>query len=267
MTNYTAAIVAINTSTLPLSTRYNARTLLDMVHPDNGFICLCWADVLAIFRVKTIGGAREHLTRMQQIGLIRYSSDPTEDTVDIRFKAFAPRAASDLTRGRVDPTRGSGDLPPDLTRVPLGEILNTGIGIERDIPPSLPSRVGAPGPQTGPPAEPTDTARIVALLTDPEVGLSKVAAEKLTDASLKEVALQVFRFEHEHAANLALGPGVLTHRIRHPADFPATITAADRASPLWARHLTGSWLDENTEAARKRKYDLYGYEEQRHGKH
>jgi hypothetical protein len=88
------------------------------------------------------------------------------------------------------------------------------------------------------------------LLTDEEVGLAPgVAREFAAVYEFDYLARQVFEWRRQLAAGIAQGPGALVTRIR--GGFGALIVAADRTSPLWARHMAA--YDAEWEAAELRR--------------
>ena len=88
MSNQTAtALDAILYAELPDSTLRVAVHLLNLCDPASGHTVLTWDEMLAVARSANQSAARRHLTRMQQAGLIHYSSN---EHVYITFHAFHP---------------------------------------------------------------------------------------------------------------------------------------------------------------------------------
>jgi hypothetical protein len=102
-----------------------------------------------------------------------------------------------------------------------------------------------------------EQVRAVALLTDPEVGVTASQARQIAaDHDLDYIARQVFEWRRQLDAGVVLGLGALFQRFR--GDFSAVLIPADRASPLWRRHMAGpdETIDPNgdSEAERRRRY-------------
>jgi hypothetical protein len=272
MSNYTDAVVAIEAATLTGNEYRTARRLLDLAAVNNGHLHLDPVDAYRLCAVTDWGAVRRQLRKLKECGVIQFHSNAR---AYIRFVAYIENAhgVTGIQHPRAGIQQPTGEPGADVAteiqhtvteiqqRVDSA-VIRAGYPIQdlttgrKDIPPSLPSEPVAPEPET------PDAGRIVGLLTDPEVGLLPATAATFTALPLEEVTRQVFRWLADKASGKVRGSGALAKRLANPEAWPATITAQDRASPLWARHLTGSELDENTEAARRRKYDLYAYQEQ-----
>jgi len=106
------------------------------------------------------------------------------------------------------------------------------------------------------PDDPDDTARSIALLTDPEIGLDEPFARGLAEHyPFEEIRLQVFRLRRDLGDGSAKSWGALAARLK--GRWSATLTKADKNTRLWRRH--------ETDTDRRRAYDPYYQEEQRNG--
>ena len=80
--------------------------------------------------------------------------------------------------------------------------------------------------------------RIYALLRDPEVDVAEIAARRIAKTHRFEYVLgQVFTWRHARARGKALAPGAIVNRLDN-SWRPDDLTAEDRASDLYRRHVT-----------------------------
>ena len=107
--------------------------------------------------------------------------------------------------------------------------------------PSLPACLeGGPG-ETEP--ETAERQLSAALLTDPDVGLDPAtAAELAAQYPLAEILRQVARYRRDLADGSVRSPMVLRRRLARR--YAATVTDADRSTPLFVRHGLGAGSDQ-----------------------
>jgi hypothetical protein len=268
----------IEDANLPAPVYRTARRLLDMAHPDNGYVRVTYDELQAICGTSSPDTARAHLVKLAKMGLITYrrnaavhvhwhdwqyiadgmviaqrsrraTSDQKvsmSDHVELTDAepVIAQRSKSTTERSR----RATSDqfdrsaITPRLTR-----LTNTGRQ-EEGYPSCLPE--GGAG-ETAP--ETAELARSQALLTDPDVAIDPRTAEHLAaQYSFADILRHVCRYRRDLDTGSVRSPMVIARRLRD--GFPATITDDDRASPLYRRHISEDEIAAEEHARRVNKY-------------
>lgn len=267
---------AIESSLLSAAEYRLARRLLDRVS-NQWTVYLTREQACTLCGTETWAGARKMLNRLADAGIIQLH---TNNCAYITFLGRADlgtqRAQNDANRAEsarpTEPQPRQNDAPArqngafradlgtyraDLARVPRDQGSRDWDRDGRDIP-SLPSEGGAGEdgqPKRRGPIDPAESVRSVALLTDPDVGLSEAqAVEVAAKHPWQEVRRQVFRYMRDVEDGKAAGPGCLPYRIGHPRKFPAQLTEGDRASPLWQRHHSEEETAAMEAEERRRRY-------------
>lgn len=155
------------------------------------------------------------------------------------------------TTGAVDE---SARAPQARNAHPMRETRTTGAldrATDRLIDRSSPSHSEEIDQPVGAPAG--EAQRTLALLMDPEVGVSEIAARKIAGRyGFWHVLLQVFTWRHGVAAGKALAPGAIVHRI-DSGWRPDDLRPDDRGTELFRRHAAD--IDERRQVAdRRRRY-------------
>ena len=273
------ALQQINQADLPAKTKANAVALLEHVHEANGHACISWEELGDLFGVTSAAVVRRHLGYMHEVNLVRYSSNG-DGLVYITFKAWTPASRVDARKEYKNSTKSArpraktvekfyssetdGD---DEARVDARkEYKNSTETVEpthssytRTRARSVSQLVSTSSTthreltdlQT---ATPPEQARSYALLTDPDVCLdARTAREFATDFGFEHLLRHVCVWRSELAAGKVRGPGALVNRIRQ--NLGGMITEADRASPLYRRHVPQEETQASEDEERRRKYD------------
>ncbi len=195
-----ATFHTITQSKLSDKERLIAYDLLTLAHPDNGHLNITWGQLQKVMGKVAVKTVKNRLGLLGKAGIIHYS---TNETVDITFEAWrGGRSLSRLHGTGVPATRD--DTHPGYTGLDAPSRLHgTGVPATRDrgpeFPPYPPDRLiynnpiplplesnqsmAGPEPQpeeqaqTGP--GPEEQARTLALLLDPDIGVSEKQAARL----------------------------------------------------------------------------------------
>jgi hypothetical protein len=222
MSDHVTALAAIVAANLSDKTHATATRLLALAHPDNGHITLSWAAALDICRVETRGSVWRFLGAMKKAGIIHYS---TNEMVDITFEAWR----GDADR-RVDAQPAARGRAKNATPIGL-------VGIET-ITPSGKSCLNTNQPEGVDQPASDEQQRSLALLTDPEVGLSEKQARRLaTTHQFHWIVRQVFAFLDDQRTGKVSSTGALVSRLDRKF-APGELTQRDRASALYRRHVS-----------------------------
>jgi hypothetical protein len=112
-----------------------------------------------------------------------------------------------------------------------------------------------------------DQVAVVALLTDPDVGMAPGPARQFAATpglSFQRIAAHVFEWRRQLDTGVVHGVGALVKRLVNHQEFSAVVIAADRRTALWQRHMgaPGDELDADGESLAQlaTRYVPAGYE-------
>ncbi len=270
-----------NADIKPLAYRAAIRLLRASNH-ETGMIWMTMEEAMDICLVNSVGSLRRLLGKLQQAGIIHYT---TNGTVYVMFKAWSPdstkraptreRRESNLTfRADDDPEDGPENDANSKSENRRAKSENTRAKSENRRAKSengghtslLVSSSISSDPETNEltsapkrrnetrPQSEEEYFRSVALLTDPEAGIDRETAEMMARAHRFDwLLMQVLAYRRDLARGQVDGTGALIWRINKR--FGATIKPADRETELYKRHMRP--VDEVEERRRKYLPDEY----------
>ena len=280
---HSPAITArIEAADLPATTYRTARRLLDLASED-GHVTLTKDTMLDLCGTDKWNTVRAHLGQLTRAGIIHYS---TNSMVYVNF-VIAERSnltseRSSVTSERSHPTppmiaeraqmtsERSQDAPviaersfvtserAQMTSERSNEPSNTGwlVGWTNDQDPDTNQ------PTTDDPPDAGDIDRSIALLTDPEIGLSVDAArQRAQEQPFASILRVVAGYWTDFQDGKVSSPGVLNHRLRSGWSA-GPISAEFRRSPLCERHSPEETADptRRDSAQNRQRYRPDGYE-------
>jgi len=269
-----AALQQIVESDLGPKLKANAAALLQRAHEENGYVCMGWQELGELLGAAPATVQRQ-LTALHRARIIHYSTNG-DGLVYVIFKAWTPAAervdVENRRKNRQKVSKKSTEsvekidgfqqhdeegTPADRQEVSKNstESVEKIDGFTRHVRGrSVSLLVSLTDPETDKELTNRQTleqARSYALLTDPDVGIdSQLAREFATDFQFDYLLRHVCVWRSDPKAR---GPGALINRIRK--NFGGRITEADRASPLYRRHVPTEETQAGDEEERRRKYD------------
>jgi hypothetical protein len=265
---------ALDRAELPAAIYRTGRRLLDLTQPGDLYVRVGYSQMETICDTTSQNTVRGHLVALANAGIITYRRN---DAIHIMWHDGSDAIAGRSKRSQHDQKdrstiseedvdgepetgpRSQGDQIDRSTREKIAgrskrsqgdHPLGIGReGIDLDPNPGIdPNQPTHPNPEGG--VGETDAERSVALLTDPEVGVSEQRARQLalrfTLAAIRE---QVFQFLRDRQAGRVHSPGVIGTRLER-GYAPGRIQESDRASPVWERH----WTEEDEAEDIRRRY-------------
>lgn len=272
-------IDALDRAELPAAIYRTARRLLDLTQPGDLYVRVGYEQMETICGTTSQETVRGHLSALARTGIITYRRNAAvhvmwhEDAGGV-VAGHAQRAQD--ARNARQATSQDTDDEPDAETLRAQDARNdrrtreTRAGRAKRAPGNHPLGIGRegidldpkPGIDLNQPTHPnpeggvgeTDAERSVALLTDPDVGVSEQRARQLAlRFTLEAVREQVFQFLRDRQAGRVHSPGVIGTRLER-GYAPGRIQESDRASPVWERH----WTEADEEELLRQRYELKG---------
>ena len=255
----------IEAADLPATVYRTARRLLDLASED-GHVTLSKDEMMAVCGTASWGTVRGHLTQLATAGLIHYS---TNSAVYVNFTRaehastradYAPARAEHATNTGITRSERAPNDPSRAERAPViaehaparaqhaNQPSNTGwlVGWSNDPDPDTNQ------PTTDDPPDAGDIDRTIALLTDPEIGLSVDAArQRAQEQPFASILRVVAGYWTDFQDGKVSSPGVLNHRLRSGWSA-GPISAEFRRSPLCERHAPEETADQIDHTDRRR---------------
>lgn len=265
---------ALERAELPAAIYRTARRLLDLTQPGDLYVRVTYERMAELCGSNSQETVRGHLSALARAGLISYRRNAAvhvmwhEDAGGV--VAGRAQRAQDARNARQTTSQDTDDEPDTETRRAQDarndrRTRDTRAGRALRAPGNHPIGYGLDGMDLDQIPEPdpnqptnqpeggvgeTDAERSVALLTDPDVGVTEQRARHLAARyALALIREQVFQFLRDRQAGKVHSPAVIGTRLER-GYAPGRIQQSDRASPVWGRH----WTEEDEAEELRRKY-------------